>query len=246
MLLPYSDDNSDRTITPYVNYALIGANILVFALLQRFGTNEVFTNGFSAVPAEIITGRDIVQAASQTVDSITGQTFEHGALYATPVSVYLTLITSIFMHGGFAHIAGNMLYLYLFGDNIENRLGHVKYFLFYMLTGIIASLSHVAATYFGHHDTLIPCLGASGAISAIMGAYMFLYPQNKVRALLFMYLPITVPAFVALGIWIGFQIINGLGLLGGASDGVAYAAHIGGFISGMLLIPIFAGKLTNR
>jgi membrane associated rhomboid family serine protease len=244
MFIPIADDNSDRKLTPIVNYVLIAANILVFIMLQRLGMNDAFTYAFSTVPAEIITGKDIVTAASQQVDAATGQVFQIPGLLATPIPVYLTLLTSIFMHGGLAHIGGNMLYLFIFGDNLENRLGHVKYLLFYLLTGGIASLSHVLATYFQGSNTLIPCLGASGAISAVLGAYVFLFPQNKVKVLLF-YFPILVPAFVALGAWIIFQVASGMGFLGGKADGVAYAAHIGGFIAGFILISLFTSSKTN-
>jgi membrane associated rhomboid family serine protease len=239
MFIPIADDNSDRKITPIVNYCIIAANILVFIMLQKLGMNDAFTYAYSTVPAEIITGKDIITAATQQIDAATGHAFQIPGLLHTPIPVYLTLLTGIFMHGGIAHIAGNMLYLFIFGDNLENRLGHVKFLLFYLLTGGIASLSHVLATYFQGSNTLIPCLGASGAISAVLGAYVFLFPQNKVKVLVF-YFPMLVPAFIALGAWIIFQVASGMGFLGGKGDGVAYAAHIGGFIAGFILISFFA------
>src|SRR5215471_7298806 len=146
MLFPIADENSDRRTSPIVNYAIILVNILVFVFLQGFGTNERFTNAFSVVPAEIITGRDIVTRDRVVVEPISGQRVELPGLQPTPGSVYLTLITAMFMHGGIAHIFGNMLFLWIFGDNIEDRLGHFRYLIFYFVCGILAGLSHVFAT----------------------------------------------------------------------------------------------------
>lgn len=225
-MLPIGDDNSGRTITPFVNYLLIAINILVFIFLQGMGADTGFTYAFSTVPGEIINGTDIAS----------------GPLEPTPIPVYGTLITSMFMHGGWAHLLGNMLYLWIFGDNLENRMGHSRYLGFYLVCGIIASLSHVFATSaLSPANMLVPSLGASGAISGVMGGYMLLFPRSQVRVLLGRGI-ITVPAFVALGIWIVFQIISGMGMLGGEQEGgggVAYAAHIGGFIAGLLLVKLF-------
>src|SRR4026207_1198874 len=144
MVFPLYDDNTDRQTTPIVNYAIIALNIFVFVVLQRLGSNDQFTYSFSTVPAEILQGRDIVTSA-RTVEYM-GQVFTIPGLGPTPGSVYETLFTSMFMHGGIAHIAGNMLFLWIFGDNIEDRLGHLKYLIFYLLCGVIASLSHVFVT----------------------------------------------------------------------------------------------------
>ena len=220
-MLPIGDDDSDRRFAPLVNYVLIAINILVFVFLQGMGGNEKFTYAFSTVPAEILTGRDIAA----------------GPLEPTPVPVYFTLITSMFMHGGWAHLLGNMLFLWVFGDNIENRIGHIRYLIFYLVCGIIASLSHV---FVSGSDSLIPSLGASGAISGVLGGYLLLFPSRRVRVIMGRGIT-TVPAFVALGIWIVFQVISQLGVLGGdqGGGGVAYAAHIGGFIAGLALIKLF-------
>jgi membrane associated rhomboid family serine protease len=220
-MLPIGDDDSDRRFAPLVNYALIAINVLVFVFLQGMGGNEKFTYAFSTVPAEILTGKDIAA----------------GVLEPTPVPVYFTLITSMFMHGGWAHLLGNMLFLWVFGDNIENRIGHIRYFIFYLVCGIIASLSHV---FVSGSDSLIPSLGASGAISGVLGGYLLLFPSRRVRVIMGRGIT-TVPAFVALGIWIVFQVISQLGMLGGdqGGGGVAYAAHIGGFIAGLALIKLF-------
>jgi membrane associated rhomboid family serine protease len=220
-MLPIGDDDSDRRFAPLVNYALIAINVLVFVFLQGMGGNEKFTYAFSTVPAEILTGKDIAA----------------GVLEPTPIPVYFTLITSMFMHGGWAHLLGNMLFLWVFGDNIENRIGHIRYFIFYLVCGIIASLSHV---FVSGSDSLIPSLGASGAISGVLGGYLLLFPSRRVRVIMGRGIT-TVPAFVALGIWIVFQVISQLGVLGGdqGGGGVAYAAHIGGFIAGLALIKLF-------
>jgi membrane associated rhomboid family serine protease len=232
-MLPIGDDDSDRRFAPFINYLLIAINILVFVFLQGMGGNEKFTYAFSTVPAEILTGKDIAT----------------GVLEPTPVPVYFTLITSMFMHGGWAHLLGNMLFLWVFGDNIENRIGHMRYLIFYLVCGIIASLSHV---FVSGSDSLTPSLGASGAISGVLGGYLLLFPSRRVRVIMG-YGVSTVPAFVALGIWIVFQVISQMGVLGGdqGGGGVAYAAHIGGFIAGLLLIKLFdigtqKGTVLNR
>ena len=247
MVFPLYDDNSDRTITPLINYAIIALNIFVFVVLQQLGSNDQFTYSFSTVPAEILSGHDVVTSARHVLDPVSGQVLTIPGLGPTPVSVYVTLFTSMFMHGGIAHIAGNMLFLWIFGDNIEDRVGHVKYLIFYLLCGVIASLSHVFATsvFAGDEQSLlVPSLGASGAISGVLGAYILLYPKRRVTVILFRFLT-QVPAYVAIGIWFAFQLISGLGMLGGGSQtgGVAYAAHVGGFLAGLVLIKFFdSGK----
>jgi len=243
MVFPLYDDNSDRTTFPIVNYAIIAANILVFVFLQQLGTDAHFTYAFSTVPKEIITGVDEITASRILVHPVTGQRLMVPGLERTPLSVYVTLFTSMFMHGGFAHIAGNMLFLWIFGDNIEDRLGHVRYVLFYLLCGVIAALAHVFTTYALANEQsslLVPSLGASGAISGVLGGYLLLHPTRRVTVILFRFLT-DVPAYVAIGIWFAFQLISGLGMLGGGSQqgGVAYGAHIGGFVAGVALIKLF-------
>ena len=243
MVFPLYDDNSDRTITPIVNYVLIAINILIFVFLQQLGNNDRFTYAFSTVPEEIVTGRDITTEDRVREDAITGQRLLIPGLQRTPFSVYLTLIISMFMHGGIAHIAGNMLFLWIFGDNVEDRMGHLRYLIFYLVCGVLASLAHVISTVMFSTDPgslLIPSLGASGAISGVLGGYIVLYPHRRVTAIVFRFLT-DVPAYVAIGIWFAFQLISGLGMFGGGSQqgGVAYAAHIGGFIAGLALIKVF-------
>jgi membrane associated rhomboid family serine protease len=244
MFIPIGDDNRDRQITPVVNYLFILANILVFILLQDWGRDIPFTYGYSTVPAEILTGHDIVSESKIVVDEITGQRVQIPGLEPTNINVYLTLITSMFMHGGLAHILGNMLFLFIFGDNLEDAMGHSRYFFFYILCGIVAGVSHVLATYFFGQSAFVPSLGASGAISGVMGGYILLFPTRRVHIWLFFFFTIAVPAFLAVGIWFVFQVINGLGALGGdeAAGGIAYAAHIGGFIAGLVLVKMFVKK----
>ena len=241
MVFPLWDDNSDRTSIPWVNYAIIALNVFVFVFLQKLGSDTGFTYSFSTVPAEIMTGHDVVTPAR--VVEYAGQRILIPGLGETPFSVYLTLFTSMFMHGGIAHIGGNMLFLWIFGDNIEDRMGHVRYLIFYLLCGVIASLAHVftTAAFAGEQsDLLVPSLGASGAISGVLGGYILIHPTRRVTVILFRFLT-DVPAYVAIGIWFAFQLISGLGMLGGGSQqgGVAYAAHVGGFLAGLVLIKFF-------
>lgn len=226
-MMPIGDDNSGRTITPYVNYLLIAANIFVFIFYQAMGTNEAFLMSFATVPEEILTNTDITS----------------NGLGVTPIPVYATMLTAMFMHGSIAHLFGNMLYLWIFGDNLENVMGHLKYFLFYITCGIIATLSHVIFSSILGSGMLIPSLGASGAISGVLGGYMLLFPRNRVRVIALAFI-INVPAVISLGIWIALQVISGMGMLGGGQEegGVAYAAHIGGFIAGLLLAKLFVNK----
>jgi membrane associated rhomboid family serine protease len=243
MLFPIADENDDRRSTPWINYALILVNLFVFVFLQGLGSNDKFTYAYSTVPLEIVTGRDIVTPDRIVIEPISGQPVAMPGLQRTLIPVWLTLITSMFMHGGLAHIFGNMLFLWIFGDNIEDRLGHFRYLIFYLVCGVLAGLSHVFATAaFAKSEAslLVPSLGASGAISGVLGAYILLFPTRRVTVLLSWFVT-QVPAFIAIGLWFVFQLISGLGVLGSGSQqgGVAYAAHVGGFISGLALIKIF-------
>lgn len=245
-MIPIGDDNSDRTRTPYVTVFLIALNIFVFIYFQRMGQDVDFTFSYSTVPAEILTGEDYVTRDRVEINPLDGERYRIPGLGVTGVPVWFTLIISMFMHGGWAHLGGNMLYLWVFGDNIENRLGHLRYLFFYLLTGIIASLTHVFTTRFLGHDLLVPSLGASGAISGVLGAYLMLYPLRRVHIFAFITI-IAVPALVALGLWIVFQVMNGMGSLGGdEAGGVAYSAHIGGFIAGFVLIRLFTPALAEQ
>ena len=231
-MFPIGDDNSDRTIQPIVNYAIIGLNVLVFVLLQQLGTNETFDYAFALVPKEITTGVDLV-GPQIIVDPLTGEAARI-MLYDTPLPVYFNFITSMFMHGGFMHLFGNMMFLLIFGDNLENLIGHVKYAVFYLVCGFAAALAQI----FMDPNSVIPMLGASGAISGVLGGYVVLFPTRKVRAIIFNFLT-TIPAIGAIGIWIVYQLILGWFTPAGAG-GVAYAAHIGGFVAGAALVKLFA------
>ncbi|MCW3114473.1 MAG: Peptidase rhomboid domain [Segetibacter sp.] len=247
MLLPIGDDNRDRTITPFVNYLLIALNIFVFIYWQQWGKDLPVTFGYATVPAEILSGSDIVTHNKILTDPYSGQEFQLPGLQRSPFPVFLTLITSMFLHGGLAHLLGNMLFLWIFGDNIENALGHFKYLMFYLVCGILASLSHVFSTLILGQNLLIPSLGASGAISAVLGGYMLLFPTRGVHVWLFFFFVVTIPSFVVVGMWFVFQVMNGLGTLGGEeAGGVAYAAHIGGFVFGLLLVKRFIKRVRSR
>ena len=248
MLLPIGDDNRDRQIAPLVNYLLIIVNIIVFVFLQNWGNNIHFTYAYSTVPGEILTGNDIITGSTILMDPVTHQRFEMPGLQRTDIPVYLTLFTSMFMHGGLAHIAGNMLFLWIFGDNLENDMGHLNYLLFYLLCGAIAGMSHVLSTAYLEQNLLMPSLGASGAISGVLGGYIVQHPRRRVHVW-FLFGIFSVPAFVAVGLWFVFQLINSMGALGQETGGVAYAAHIGGFIAGLFLVKLFINKkpvLVNK
>lgn len=245
MIMPIGDDNSDRRTAPIVNICLIAVNILVFVAFQGMGENGKFTYSFSTVPREIVTGHDQVTDDHVEREPTTGQQITVPGLQRTPGSVYLTLLTSMFMHGGIAHLFGNMLFLWIFGDNVEDALGHLRYFLFYMVTGIVASLAHVLTTVMfygaGSEQALVPSLGASGAISGVLGGYILLFPHRRVTVIMLRTMT-QVPSYVAIGMWFVFQLVSSLGMLGGESHGggVAYMAHIGGFICGFILVRLFA------
>ena len=238
MVFPISDDNSDRQSFPFVTIALIVANVLVFAVLQQGfrpeGINNEFTMAYVQVPAEIISGRDIVKEPEmRVIQTPRGPVeVEDPGLRETPVHVWLTLLTAIFMHGSVMHLLGNMWFLWNFGDNIEDDMGHLTYLVFYLACGVLASLAFVALNAAGE-SALTPCLGASGAISGVLGAYLVLHPNRRVSVIAVRIL-IDVPGYLAVGIWFLFQVISGLFDSGGGG-GVAYSAHVAGFIAGMIL-----------
>jgi membrane associated rhomboid family serine protease len=237
MIFPIGDDNSDRTITPFVNYLLIAINVLVFVFLQGATGENQFTASFSTVPEEIRTGRDVkgpvpIKVGTQEATINLGE---------TPSPVYITLLTSMFMHGGWMHLLGNMLFLFIFGDNIENAMGRIRYLIFYLLTGLIASLAHVFSTFMFGDSPFIPSLGASGAISGVLGGYLVLFPRRQVRVIILRILT-SVPAIIAIGLWFVLQLIEAYGVLSAgpqSGGGVAFMAHVGGFIAGLILVKLF-------
>ncbi len=239
MVFPLFDDNSDRRRQPVVNYVLIIINVVVFVFLQEFGKeNNRFTMAFSTVPEEIVTGKDLDAPVEIPVGHGKAVTIHHEK---NPISVYLTLLTSMFMHGSIMHLLGNMLFLWIFGDNVEDYLGPLRYLAFYLVCGVLASMAHIATTYMFHQNPMIPSLGASGAISGVMGAYVAIHPFNKVKVsldLLGRMGVYEVPALLVIGLWFLLQYISAFLALEdpGHADNVAYWAHIGGFVAGLLLI----------
>jgi membrane associated rhomboid family serine protease len=232
MVMPLRDDDTDRRTVPVVTYALIAVNILVW--LIELGLGDRFINGYSTVPFEIthdtdLVGMQTIQAGGQSIPI---------QLYPGPSPIYLTLLTSMFMHASWLHIAGNMLYLWIFGDNIEDRIGHAKFLLFYLICGLAAS----AADIFFKTDSIIPSLGASGAIAGVLGAYLVLFPTRQVRVMVARQI-VNMPAFMVLGLWILLQVFSQISVVGDeAGGGVAYMAHIGGFVAGVALIFLFGGR----
>ncbi|MDX1420942.1 MAG: rhomboid family intramembrane serine protease [Rubricoccaceae bacterium] len=228
MLFPISDDDRHLDGPAYVTIALVLLNVIVFVLFQGLGANEGFTYGWSVVPAEITTGTDLTQP---TTVGMAGErvTIPHAP---GPVPIYLTLLSAMFMHGGFGHIGGNLLYLWIFGDNVEHRFGSGAFLAFYLVSGVAATFVQILLD----PDSVIPNLGASGAISGVLGAYLVLFPKNRVHAVFF-YTIIAIPAVLALGFWIALQFINGFGAIAATEQtgGVAYGAHIGGFAAGVVL-----------
>jgi membrane associated rhomboid family serine protease len=255
VVLPLYDDDTDRKTTPWVNYGLIAVNVFVFVVVQGLGTNDAFTYSYSTVPEEIVTGRDLVTPPEPMTDALgnpvtnpyTGQPVMRPGLGPTYPTVYITLLTSMFMHGGIMHLLGNMLFLWIFGDNVEDALGHLRYLIFYLVCGVLASLAHVAVTYAVGTGMRIPSLGASGAISGVLAGYLLLFPFKRVTVILFRFLT-QVPAWMAIGMWFVLQIISAVGVLGEGPQaaGVAYGAHVGGFIAGLVLVkPFTLGRQVN-
>ncbi len=231
MVMPLRDDDIDRRTVPVVTYALIAVNILVW--LIEIGLGEKFINGYSTVPFEITHNTDLV--GMQTVQA-GGQSIPIH-LYPGPTPIYLTLLFSMFMHASWLHIAGNMLYLWIFGDNIEDRIGHAKFLVFYLVCGLAAS----AAEILFQPNSVIPSLGASGAIAGVLGAYLILFPRRQIRVLVARQI-VNMPAFMVLGLWIVLQVVSQVGVAGAQTGGVAYVAHIGGFIAGVALILLIRGR----
>jgi len=225
MFFPIKDDNRGITKPTYVTWALIALNIVVF-LLQL--NNENLTYAYSTIPKEITTGVDLVSTEYITVNN----TQHPIPQLPGPGWIYFTLFSSMFMHGGMGHIFGNMLYLWIFGNNVEHRFGSFKFLLFYLLSGLAAHALQIGL----QPDSVIPNLGASGAISGVMGAYLVLFPKNRVYAVILFHM-MTVPAIVVLGLWVAMQFWNGFGSIMAPTGGggVAYGAHIGGLLAGVLI-----------
>ncbi len=221
-MLPLGDDREPGGPAAIVTIALIAANALAFLLelSQPSGAAlQSFIEAWGVVPREYAAGRDLAPSI--------------------PLPFWSTLATSMFLHGGWAHLGGNMLFLWIFGDNIERRLGHARFLAFYLACGLAAGIAHIL---FNIHSA-VPTVGASGAISGVMGGYLLLFPNNRVRVMMQGGIA-AVPAFVMLGLWILMQFISGFGSIADTSEtgGVAYLAHIGGFVAGLALVTIMGGR----
>ena len=215
-MIPLRDEIRTRTV-PIVNYLLIAANIFVFVIQWMAGTNQdALVYEYALIPSQF--------TRSLSVGDVTD------------------IFTSMFMHAGLAHIAGNMLYLWIFGDNVEDSMGKFKYLVFYLVGGLVASLTHI----FTNPTSAIPTVGASGAIAAVLGAYLVLFPTARVLTFIplgfFLHLTL-VPASIVLGLWFVLQIFSGVLSFGGPDvGGVAFWAHVGGFVSGVVLGKLFASR----
>ncbi len=231
MLFPIGDDNTHRRSTPIVTWALMGLNVLVYVLLQGGTGENAFTYGYSVVPYEIMNNTDLI--GNQRIGNATVP------LFAGPTPIYLTLLSSMFMHGGLSHIGGNMLYLWIFGDNVEDNMGKIRFLIFYLLCGFLASAAHILVG----PNSRVPSLGASGAIAGVLGAYLIMFPHNSVRVMAFMQI-LPMPAIIVVGLWGVLQFINGFGSLTttGSGGGVAYMAHVGGFVAGIVLCFFFRDR----
>lgn len=224
MFFPISDDDKSISHPVYVTYALIAINVVLFCVQI---SNPAFTYGWSVVPREITTGEDLVEPIILTVGNESVEIPQAPG----PNPIWLTFLSSMFMHAGIGHIGGNMLYLWIFGDNVEHRFGPLRFLIFYLIAGVFANVAQIAL----NPNEVLPNLGASGAIAGVMGAYMILFPYNRVNAV-FIFSIVSVPAIVVLGMWIATQLFSGYGTLFESTQGVggvAYAAHIGGFVAGV-------------
>lgn len=249
MFIPISDDNSGRRSFPVLNLLFIALNVLVFfGLQQASDIGNAFTQSYVLVPREIVTGKDIITQPHTEVirQGHREVTVTVPGLGPTRPSVYVTLLTSMFMHGSLMHLVGNMLFLWIFGDNLEDALGPLAYLAFYLACGIGAGLAHIASTYVLGGDPLVPCLGASGAISGVLAGYLVLFPNNTVHVL-FLRSIIGVPAYLVVGGWFLFQLASAyLTMSSPEGGGVAYGAHIGGFLIGVPMALLLGGKRTKN
>jgi membrane associated rhomboid family serine protease len=226
-LIPIKDDNPSRSF-PFITILLIAANAALFVYQFSLGpVGQTFVLRFGAIPWEITHLKELPGLPARSVAGI---------------PTVLTLFTSMFLHGGILHLLGNMLYLWIFGDNIESLIGHFRFLTFYLLCGLTAALTYVVFDPNSH----IPMIGASGAISGVLGAYMINFPSARVNVLVFLFFfirIIKIPALIVLGFWFLIQVLNGFGSLGVRNaGGVAWFAHIGGFVAGILFILLYPKK----
>jgi len=243
MVLPLGDLQRTQ-IVPYVTYALIAINVAVFLVQQQQG--DEFTLAFAATPYEITHNEDLEQPVPTVVRVLVHDQFGQGAHweqrermrphYPCPIPIRWTLLTSMFLHGSWMHLLGNMLYLWIVGDNVEEVLGAFRYLIVYLACGLVGSLAQIGVS----PDSLTPTLGASGAIAGLMGAYVVWFPHNQIRVLVFRFITVL-PAVVVIGGWIALQIWLGAGSIKrvGDSGGVAYLAHVGGVLTGIFVAFLF-------
>lgn len=250
-MIPVGDSVRTRTV-PYVNLAIIAVNVLVFlyeltldstaTVFRPISELDQFFFDWAAVPACLA---DLVG-----VDPSLEQVRRFAFICEQSNHTLASPLTAMFMHGGWMHLLGNMLFLWIFGDNVEDAMGHARYLVFYFVCGLGASLAHVAATEaFFPGDELIPSVGASGAIAGVMGAYLVLYPRAIVGVLipiLFIFWPMYVPAVLLIAVWFFLQLLSGVAAIGsevvGGGGGVAWFAHIGGFALGLLLVRLMGRR----
>lgn len=235
-MIPIKDYPGPRRRMPWVTWGIIAVNIAVFLYQISLGpAASTFMFAYAVVPVALVHG--IPQTSLSGVPP--------NLPFHTPNPVYLTLITSMFLHAGWLHIGGNMLFLYIFGDNVEDRMGHLPYLVFYLFCGIIASITQVAV----NPGSSIPSLGASGAIAGVLAAYLVLFPTAGVRTIIFIvifFTIVTIPAFILIGLWFVLQFFDGIAALSTAQQGmggVAYFAHVGGFVTGLVITLLFRSRL---
>lgn len=235
-MIPIKDYPGPRRRIPLITWGLIAVNIVVFLYEVSLGPDApAFMFAYSVVPVALVHG--VPQTSLPGVPA-------HFP-FQTPDPVSLTLITSMFLHAGWLHIGGNMLFLYIFGDNVEDRMGHLPYLIFYLFCGVIASIAQIAVS----QDSNIPSLGASGAIAGVLAAYLILFPWAKVRTVIFIFIfftIVTLPAIVLIGLWFLLQFFDGVASLSTAQQGmggVAYFAHVGGFVTGLAITLLLRSRL---
>ena len=233
-MLPIRDDNP-HFLTPYATYGLIGLNIASWVILQGMGTDPTMSASvcrLGLIPGELL---QTVPAGARI------QVGPDAVCVLGDSANWFTTITSMFMHGGWLHLLGNMWFLWLFGNNVEDSMGRVRFPVFYLLCGLVAAALQIAA----NPESTIPMVGASGAIGGVMGAYIVLYPRVHVHLLVplgFFITTMAVPAYVMLGYWLLLQFIGGFGTIGAEGGGVAFWAHVGGFVAGALLVFAFRDR----
>ena len=237
MVLPLGDLEKTR-IVPLATYALIALNVVMYLL--QFERGDDFTTALAATPFEITHLVDIKHPFTLPQPGVESPPRLRQVPHApAPVPILLTLVTSLFLHGSPLHLAGNMLFLWIFGDNVEEVLGTVRYLLVYVACGVMGTLVQIAA----NPDSMVPTLGASGAIAGVMGAYVIWFPHNQVRVLVFRFITVL-PAVMVIGLWILLQIWLGFGSIGqlGEVGGVAYLAHVGGAATGIFVAFLFRDR----